>query len=404
MSQLLARILRFKVTLAFNGWLMAVKAMKDAEKVAEARAAASRRVIGRLLSSAKNKALLQWKLACKVYKMEDNTHTERERLAKEMSLQVAESRLLQAHGQVRRVVKSVMLSRLRCGWRTWRDHELAIDRARQEEARRNSKLAVATKVFARLSLASLTATWNTWMVEVQQHHKETKAMSQLLARILRFKVTLAFNCWLMAVKAIKVAEKTAEARAAASRRVIGRLLSSAKTKALLQWKVACKLFKMEDKAHAERERLANQMSLQVAESRLLQARGQVRRVIKSVMLSKLQCGWRTWRNYELAIDRARHENDHRTLKLAVLVATKAFARLALAALTVAWNTWMVEVQRQHKEEETTSQLMARMLRFRVACRLAKLISRVNSKHAKQQGLIRDIYEAGAAAKTRAVRL
>ena len=155
------------------------------------------------------------------------------------------------------------------------------------------KLALASKAFARLSMATLGAAWNSWVLEVQRYNEEKKAMTQLLSRILKFKLSLGFNQWVSVVKLSKEAERVAAAKAAATRRVISRLLSSATTKALQQWKVACRFLEMEAETQAEKGRLMNLMSRQALETRTAQAQGQMRRVVKGMMLSKLRSGWRS---------------------------------------------------------------------------------------------------------------
>ena len=120
---------------------------------------------------------------------------EKERLLALMSRQASESRAAQAQGQIRRVVKGMMLSKLRRGWQTWIHQERAFAEAKQRKERRAQTLAVAYKALTRLSMSTLGAAWNSWNAEVKRYEEERKAMSQLLSRIFRFKLSLGWNQW-----------------------------------------------------------------------------------------------------------------------------------------------------------------------------------------------------------------
>lgn len=116
MRMLLGRIVRMKKATAWGAWSHFVYHMREEERITEARAAAVRRIIDKMLCAFESRALRKWRDAVHFMAVESALEAERAKL----TALLATKNQVEALTRLKRLVNAVASSVLRKGWYTWK--------------------------------------------------------------------------------------------------------------------------------------------------------------------------------------------------------------------------------------------------------------------------------------------
>jgi len=343
-KSLLGRILRHKEALGLHAWKQYVLSVREAERLAAARAATVRKVVANVTRRAESHGFRQWRNFVSITRAAFVLAKEQEKLKALLDQSRLEASRKDTAMRMKRVVSFVCLSRLRVGWQSWRKHELARERAQ-------FKLRRARKVLARVLLATHAAAWRSWIGRVKLIRASEKATKKLLGRILRFKQAVSFQAWKQfAVDAVE-AERVAAARKTVVRKVVANVVNTMAVRSLRRWRDVVKMCNAaEERATVEAKLLETTAKAQQIERQL-----KLKRFSSSIRNFHLRTGWHMWKQ---------RDTKHTIARKNLQRAQKVLARISLMAQTSAFTSWVQFVKHSRDTGKAMRMFLGRIARHR----------------------------------------
>ena len=343
-KSLLGRILRHKEAMGFQAWEHFVGSMREAERLAAARAATVRKVVTKLTRRAESHGLRQWRNFVSITRAASVLAEEQEKLKVSLDQARLEASRKETAIRMRRVVSFVCLSRLRAGWQSWCKHELERERAQ-------TKLRRARKVLGRVLLGTHAAAWSSWLGHVRLARASEKATKKLLGRVLRLKEAIGFQAWKQFVLNAVEAKRISAARKTVVRKIVANVVNKLVVRGLRRWRDVTKMsIAAEERATMEAKLLETTARAQRTERQL-----KLKRFLSSVRISRLRMGWHLWKQRDITFVLAR-KNIRR--------AQKVLARISLMAQTSAFTSWLHFVKHSRDMEKAVKMFLGRIARHR----------------------------------------